>query len=226
MSPRGLLIAYEEDDPRQVKPVISDLDCLVVGSHSVEYEPLPTQQVELVKWSIGNIEALLEEAAAEEKAHGIAGVRPWMKGWFGRLKREAEMGHRAPLGTGSIGYGDPTSCHIISRAIEWTKRIGAVRHGAEAFNYHFPQVDQASCLRRTHTSRTTQLFSPPQMTVGSPDLLCPPFSQDLDTLYLVTWDGFPGLKWRFRHRYHTECATSALHATLSIPSPRYPPQVP
>ena len=69
------------------------------------------------------------------------------------------MGHEPPEGTGSLGYGDPTSCHIMREAIRWTKEVGAVRHGAEAFNYHFPQ--------------------------------------DLDGTYLVTWDGYPGLKWRY-----------------------------
>ena len=29
----------------QVKPVVSDLDCFLVGSHGVEHEPLPTEQV-------------------------------------------------------------------------------------------------------------------------------------------------------------------------------------
>ena len=146
-------------DPCQVKPVISDLDCFVVGSRSVHYESLPVEQVEMLKWSVANIAELLQQAQREKSAHGTGGVTPWMKGWFGRLKLELEMGHHHPKGTGSLGYGDVTSCHIMAEAIRWTKDVGAVRHGAEAFNFRFPQ--------------------------------------DLDTEYFVTWDGFPGLKWRY-----------------------------
>jgi hypothetical protein len=61
-----------------------------------------------------------------------------MNGWIGRLKVEAEQG-QSPPEAGPLGYGDPTSCFLMSEAVTWTSAIGAVRHGAECFNYHFPQ---------------------------------------------------------------------------------------
>jgi hypothetical protein len=53
MNPRGLLIAYEEDE---VKPVASDLDAFLIGSRGVDFEPLPDDQCELVRWLFKNIE--------------------------------------------------------------------------------------------------------------------------------------------------------------------------
>jgi hypothetical protein len=47
MNPRGFLIAYEE---RQVRPVASDLDAFLVGSKGMSFEPLQSEQVDLVDW--------------------------------------------------------------------------------------------------------------------------------------------------------------------------------
>lgn len=87
--------------------------------------------MELLHWSVANIEALLAEATVEASTHGVAHVTPWMKGWLGRLQLETQMGHEPPRGIGSVGYGDQTSCHIMECAIKWTRRSGSVRHGGE-----------------------------------------------------------------------------------------------
>ena len=49
MNPRGLLIAYEEE---QVRPVASDLDAFLIGSKGVSFEPLPNEQVALIDWCV------------------------------------------------------------------------------------------------------------------------------------------------------------------------------
>ena len=136
MHPRGLLIAYEEVTPHQVKPVVSDLDCFLVGTKGKAFAELPEEQIELVKWELSNIEAMLKHAA-EEKKRGKPAT-PWMNGWLERMRLEKEQGISPPT-AGPLGYGDPTSCFIMSEAVAWTCAIGAVRHGAECFNYHFPQ---------------------------------------------------------------------------------------
>merc|ERR1712113_322458 len=37
------------------------------------------------------------------------------------------------------GFGDATSYAFIKNVVESTKESGAVRHGAECFNFYFPQ---------------------------------------------------------------------------------------
>lgn len=38
-----------------------------------------------------------------------------------------------------LGFGDPTSYSLMEDAIERLANVGPVRHGAECFNYFFPQ---------------------------------------------------------------------------------------
>ena len=43
-----------------------------------------------------------------------------------------------------FGFGDPTSVRLTEAVVHTTVACGAVRHGAESFNYYFPQeLDQA-----------------------------------------------------------------------------------
>lgn len=73
---------------------------------------------------------MLQTATSEKKRRGTEDVTPWMNGWIHRLKLEKEAG-QAPPAAGPLGYGDATSCFIMSEAVAWTGAIGAVRHGAE-----------------------------------------------------------------------------------------------
>ena len=39
-----------------------------------------------------------------------------------------------------FGFGDPTSYRFVEDVVSELKVCGAVRHGAECFNFYFPQV--------------------------------------------------------------------------------------
>jgi len=131
MDPRTLLMAYEEYG--KVKPVVSDFDCFLLGSRGVKYEnPIPKDQVELVKWSVKNISEVLEERAANPENQ--AG---WMDSWFKVLKKAALKGFYPK--TPKYGNGDPKSYEIVSVAVSRLNATGCVRHGAECFNWFFPQ---------------------------------------------------------------------------------------
>jgi len=128
MNPRGLLVAYEEAG---VKPVASDFDGFLLGSRGMDFAPLPEEQVKLVHWTIDNIEGVLQEPSP-------AG---WTKRWLEVLKREAQKGFHPDVPR--FGFGDPTSYQIMVDCTDKLNMSGAVRHGAECFNFYFPQdLDQ------------------------------------------------------------------------------------
>jgi hypothetical protein len=80
------LVAYEEHG--RVKPVVSDFDCFLTGTRGVRYqEPLPKDQVDLVKWSVENISDVLDDQDATQSTKG------WMETWFGVLKKAASKGY-------------------------------------------------------------------------------------------------------------------------------------
>eukprot|EP00931_Biecheleriopsis_adriatica_P049431 TRINITY_DN28597_c0_g1_i1.p1 TRINITY_DN28597_c0_g1~~TRINITY_DN28597_c0_g1_i1.p1 ORF type:complete len:767 (+),score=166.02 TRINITY_DN28597_c0_g1_i1:31-2331(+) len=124
MNPLGLLIAYAE---KQVKPVVSDFDTFTVGSRGMRYAETPEKQTELIKWSLGHTLRLVENPT----------TRGWTSRWLGILKEEANKGFHPTLPR--YGYGDPTSYSLIADIVEETSACGAVRHGAECFNFYFPQ---------------------------------------------------------------------------------------
>ncbi|KAL3796628.1 hypothetical protein ACHAW5_004039 [Stephanodiscus triporus] len=130
MEPRMLLMAYEEHG--RVKPVVSDFDCFLLGSRGVRYnDPIPTDQVELVRWTVKNIGEVLDKRAASNSKEG------WMDAWFKVLKSAALKGYYPK--TPKYGNGDPKSYEIIEVAVSRLKETGCVRHGAECFNWFFPQ---------------------------------------------------------------------------------------
>ena len=137
MEPRMLLMAYEEYG--RVKPVVSDFDCFLLGSRGVRYKnPIPKDQVELVRWSVANIgEVLHAREAFTLKKEG------WMDAWFKVLKSAAMKGYYPK--TPKYGNGDPKSYEIIEVAVSRLNETGCVRHGAECFNWFFPQVSYFSC---------------------------------------------------------------------------------
>jgi len=132
LDPRTLLMAYEEHS--HVTPVVSDFDCFIVGTRNIEYDtPLPPEQVDLMRWSVSQAESILD--CSKKDPSGV----PWTGRWLEVLKRAASEGNSAyktPIPR--LGFGDSTSYSIMEHAVTRTK-CGAVRHGAECFNYKFPQ---------------------------------------------------------------------------------------
>jgi hypothetical protein len=124
MNAHSLLIAYAEE---QVKPVVSDFDALMVGSTGMEYVRVPDDQLELAKWSLAHTEQILESPSPAS----------WTERWLEVLHDLAEQGehHEFP----EFGYGDVTSIALVQEITKTLQHCGAIRHGAECFNYHFPQ---------------------------------------------------------------------------------------
>jgi CRP-like cAMP-binding protein len=125
LNPLGLLMAYAEN---RVTPVVSDFDTFLVGSKGVSYtERMDPKQVELMKWALKHTAALLEEPNA----------KGWMGRWLNVLKVEAANGFHPTLP--KYGFGDPVSYGLIGQIVDAMSVCGAVRHGAECFNFYFPQ---------------------------------------------------------------------------------------
>jgi len=124
MNVRGLLVAYAEE---LLKPVVSDFDTFIVASKDMNYEPVPEDQQKIVYWMLEHAEKVLQSPDHN----------PWTVRWLEVLKKEGERGFHPKFP--KYGYGDPTSYRLIGDVVTETKACGAVRHGAECFNYYFPQ---------------------------------------------------------------------------------------
>lgn len=128
MNTLGLLIAYAESS---VKPVVSDFDTFTVGSKGFRYAGFPEKQIELIHWSLKHTKRLLE--APDHKG--------WTSRWLEVLKQEANQGFHPNVP--KFGFGDDVSCSLVEDVVHETNACGAVRHGAECFNFYFPQeLDQ------------------------------------------------------------------------------------
>ncbi len=128
LRPQTLVIAYEEQG--RVVPVASDFDCFTVGTRGVAYDsPMPKEQVDLMKWLINHVEEVLSER--NEKG--------WTSRWLDILKENMSNGFHPEVP--KYGFGDPKSSAIVEGAVArfTNQRNGAIRHGAECFNYLFPQ---------------------------------------------------------------------------------------
>lgn len=124
MDPMSLLMAYEENG--FVRPVVSDFDPFLVGTRGVAYkDPIDPKQIDVLKWCLKAIEEILSTPN---------NTKSWTACWLEILKRD---GHHPD--TPRFGYGDPTSNRMIEKAVSNLHAYGAVRHGAECFNYSFPQ---------------------------------------------------------------------------------------
>lgn len=123
-NPHGLLIAYQE---RTVKPVVSDFDTFLIGSRGMEYSDLPLEQVKVSQWALNNTEHILNNP----------GPGSWTTRWLEVIKTAAAEGFKPEIP--KYGFGDPVSYRLILEVTEATKETGAIRHGAECFNYFFPQ---------------------------------------------------------------------------------------
>jgi len=119
-----LLVAYAETS---VKPVVSDFDTFTVGSRGMHYEALPKEQQDLASWSLDRTEMILRSP----------GKSSWNSRWLEVLKEANAAGFHPAMPR--YGFGDSTSYHLIQSVVNATIESGAVRHGAECFNYYFPQ---------------------------------------------------------------------------------------
>jgi hypothetical protein len=126
-------MAYEENG--RVLPVVSDFDCFLTGSKRVHFnEPLCDEQLDLVKWSVKKIETVLDTQAKEDPE---TPPLSWTKCWLKVLQDAASKGFYPTMP--KFGYGDPRSYSIMEHAVGRLQKDGCVRHGAECFNYYFPQ---------------------------------------------------------------------------------------
>lgn len=124
LNPHGLLIAYAE---KTVKPVVSDFDTFLVGSRNMDYDELPPDQTSLEAWSLDHTEGIL----------ATPGPGSWTSRWLNVIKEAAGEGFYPKVP--KFGFGDATSYRLINEVVEATKETGAIRHGAECFNFFFPQ---------------------------------------------------------------------------------------
>jgi hypothetical protein len=127
MNPHGLLIAYAELSVKRVKPVVSDFDTFTVGSRNMHYGQLAGYQTELAAWSLDKTANILRSP----------GSIAWNSRWL-RVLEQADEEDFHPV-MPAYGFGDPTSYGLISSIVKATCDSGAVRHGAECFNFFFPQ---------------------------------------------------------------------------------------
>ncbi|CAB9497546.1 Rac exchanger 2 protein [Seminavis robusta] len=133
MNPFEMLMAYEEDG--RVRPVVSDFDCFLVGTRRVQYNmPLPSDQQAVLKWCMTQIERVANRVLRDAE-NGAKERKPWSLMWLEILKEESSFHPDIPR----FGFADPVSYSIVANAVERLTQTGAVRHGAECFNYYFPQ---------------------------------------------------------------------------------------
>eukprot|EP00438_Fugacium_kawagutii_P004617 Skav229008 [mRNA] locus=scaffold127:401983:403775:- [translate_table: standard] len=133
LNPHGLLVAYAEEyhvrgnKVRSVKPVVSDFDTFTVGSIGMTYEALPDSQAELMLWSLEQARNILSKPDKQ----------CWNSRWLEVLQKANAKGFHPTIPR--YGFGDPTSYRLIEEVVNTTSISGAVRHGAECFNFYFPQ---------------------------------------------------------------------------------------
>jgi len=124
MNVHSLLVAYAE---ASVKPVVSDFDTFTVGSRGMRYEALSQEQQQLALWSLDRTHEILRSP----------GKASWNSRWLEVLQDANAQGFHPTVP--KYGFGDDTSCRLVQAVINATIDSGAVRHGAECFNYYFPQ---------------------------------------------------------------------------------------
>jgi len=132
MSPLNLVMAYEENDPGlgrlRVIPCVSDFDCFIVGTRGVRYQQeVPADQIEIFNWMLQQTESILQTRDTDS----------WTKRWLNVLKDCGNKGFHPEVPP--LGYSDPKTNFIFEHAIQRLSITGAVRHGAECYNYFFPQ---------------------------------------------------------------------------------------
>jgi len=120
-------MAYEEKGV--VIPVVSNFDCFLLAwkREALWFGcQLPCEQEDLMIWSVDQIEKILDDVPTTDT---------WTVRWLELLKQNHDAIPEMP----PYGYGDPKSYGIMERAAIQLLDTGAVRHGAECFNWGFPQ---------------------------------------------------------------------------------------
>lgn len=90
--------------------------------------PLAPSQLDVLRWYVSEIERLLSESEAGAS---------FTVCWLDVLKKAAREGRYPQMPR--FGFGDPKSSSIMKLAVTQLGNTGAVRHGAECFNFYFPQ---------------------------------------------------------------------------------------
>ena len=99
------------------------------ANQDVSFRSSPSdEQVKMLKWLLTQIETILESPISSES---------WTSRWLMVLKRSADNGFCPEIP--EYGFGDPKSYAIMEDVVFRLSDCGAVRHGAECFNYFFPQ---------------------------------------------------------------------------------------
>ena len=153
LNPLGLLIAYSE---REVKPVVSDFDTFTVGCKGIRHESTPADQVEIMDWALEQTSMLLKQ----ENTKG------WTGHWLDVLKANPDFHPTLP----EYGFGDPTSYSFIGDVVNVVKVCGAVRHGAECFNFFFPQELDPDFLVIWDGFANEPPDNPPWRTMTEPEM--------------------------------------------------------
>jgi hypothetical protein len=104
------------------------MDTLLVGSKGdMTYQDVPEDQIALVHWAMDHTVKILEAAAPGS----------WTSKWLNVMTDEKKKGFAPKIPV--YGFGDDTSVGLVRQVTKATADSGAVRHGAECFNYFFPQ---------------------------------------------------------------------------------------
>ncbi|CAB9509906.1 expressed unknown protein [Seminavis robusta] len=137
LCPHNLLMAYEEYG--RVVPVVSDFDGFLVGTKRIHFETeLEEYQVDLMK---GNIKT------AHEILEGNTSGSSWAAKWQYAGRDHLFAGASKRQGMPRFGYGDEKSYKLMEDAVTRLAELdGAVRHGAECFNFEYPQEMDPSFL--------------------------------------------------------------------------------
>merc|ERR1711933_638249 len=65
------------------------------------------------------------------------GMESWTTRWLEVLAHAESEGFQ--VDSPMYGFGDPTSYRLVEAVVRATQECGAIRHGAECFNFYFPQ---------------------------------------------------------------------------------------
>jgi len=129
LCPLTLLLAYEQDG--NVRPVASDFDCFLVGTKGKEYtRPLPKEQVDVLKRMVLRTKEILGDKGSSSTN--------WTSNWLDILKKYSSIDKQVVVP--EYGFGDPETATLFENAAHHMKaETGAILHGAECFNFVFPQ---------------------------------------------------------------------------------------
>merc|ERR1712137_206319 len=100
----------------------------------MRYAPLPAEQQQIAVWALENTVDILREP----------GRISWNGRWLDVLREADRNGFHPQMPR--YGFGDSTSIDLIEKVVAATHDSGAVRHGAECFNFYFPQELDAEYL--------------------------------------------------------------------------------